>query len=59
MNISLFSILFRLLPLLPMLEANFALEVKELTGTDDGLTKVNQTIAVLEDTLAKLKAALT
>lgn len=41
-----------------MLEANFALEVKNLASTDDGKTKVVQTINLLEDTLEKLKAAV-
>lgn len=58
MNLSFFTLILQLLPLLPMLEANFQLEVKELSSTDSGNVKIQQTINLLEDTLAKLKAAI-
>lgn len=58
MNISIFTLLFQFLPILPSLEADVQLELKTLTSSADGLSKIKQTIALLEDMLSKLKAAL-
>lgn len=58
MNLSLFSLLLNLLPVLPMLEQDFELEVKNLTSSEDGKTKAIQTLHLLEDASKKLRAAL-
>lgn len=58
MNISLFSLLLNLLPVIPMLEQDFELEVKNLASSDDGKTKAIQTLHLLEDASKKLRAAL-
>lgn len=58
MNLSLFSLLLNLLPILPMLEQDFELEVKNLTSSADGKTKAVQTLHLLEDASKKLRAAL-
>lgn len=58
MNLSFLTLIIHFLPLLPSLEQDIELEVKTLSSTADGGAKVKQTIAVLEDILSKLKAAL-
>lgn len=58
MNLSLFSLLLNLLPVLPMLEQDFELEVKNLTSSADGKVKAIQTLHLLEDASKKLRAAL-
>lgn len=58
MNLSLFSLLLNLLPILPMLEQDFELEVKNLTSSADGKVKAIQTLHLLEDASKKLRAAL-
>lgn len=58
MNLSLFSLLLNLLPVIPMLEQDFELEVKNLASSEDGKTKAIQTLHLLEDASKKLRAAL-
>ncbi len=58
MNLSLFTIILNFLPSLPSLEQDVAAEVKLLGSTVDGATKVQQTIIILEDLLARLKTAI-
>ena len=58
MNLSLFSIILKFLPDLSALEQDIAAEVKLIASSADGATKVQQTIIILEDILARVKAAL-
>lgn len=58
MNLSLFSLLLNLLPVIPMLEQDFELEVKNLASSADGQTKAIQTLHLLEAASKTLRAAL-
>lgn len=57
MNISILTLLFHYLPLLPFLQQDLAFEVKNIQSSADGASKLDQTIVVLEDVLAQVKAA--
>lgn len=57
MNLSWLTIILNFLPSLMALEQDIAAEVKLLASNADGQTKLNQTVVILEDLLARIKAA--
>lgn len=58
MNFSWLTIILNFLPTIQALEQDVEQEVKILNSTEEGKVKLTQTIAVLEDVLKRVKAAL-
>lgn len=57
MNLSMLTLIFHYLPLLPFLQQDLSFEVKTVNSSADGTTKLNQTLVVLKDLIAQIEAA--
>lgn len=50
------SLILRLAPAIPAIEADFANEIKELSSTDTGKQKIAAALAALKDVVTELEA---
>lgn len=57
MNISLLTLVFHYLPLLPFLQQDLTFELKRMQSNEDGASKLADTLVVLKDVIAQIEAA--
>lgn len=57
MNISLLTLIFHYLPLLPFLQQDLTFELKRMQSAEDGQAKLADTLVVLKDVIAQIEAA--